>query len=485
MSGETGLMDYELGTLVHRCGLCDEPAEMGVPSAHCPFLGEAGCAVMECPPGLGPDPLAETIALEVDDARPDDGFPAVDDLLGRTLGQYRLREVIGRGTMGRVYRGEHGGLGRPCAIKVMNPGLVDRQPRTVERFWAEARAVAGLVHPHIVTVHNLGTDRGYHYMEMEYVEGGVSLAEVLIREGPLEPSRATNLVRQVALALGSAHRSGLVHRDVKPANVLLTAGGLAKLADFGLVRRIGEDRAGAPLAGTPTFMAPELFAGGGASPSTDLYAVGAMFHYLLTGRLPYTADRLDRLIRLHRAAPVPDVRLLAPDVPAEIAAVVARLLAKDPADRPASADDLAEELRAALAHLRDTESLVREALEGVDGVIQQGGRESFRVVVPVAGDRIQEVYVESDIGAQGERLLQVYSVCAPADPRHYEFALTLNAELTIGGLSIRQVHGQPMFVMTRTYARAHATAADVRAAVLEIAARSDKVEQRLTRQDVF
>src|SRR5262249_10509419 len=113
------------------------------------------------------DPFSETIAYQ-DAVRPEDGdgFPLSDDLVERGLGQYRMLEVIGRGTMGRVYRAEHSGLGRTCAIKVMNPGLIDRQPQIVERFRAEARAVAALVHPNIVTVHNLGSDRGYHYIEM-------------------------------------------------------------------------------------------------------------------------------------------------------------------------------------------------------------------------------------------------------------------------------------------------------------------------------
>ena len=124
--------------------------------------------------------------------------------------------------MGRVYQAEHQFLCRPCAIKVLNPGLVARQPQVREQFWAEARVVANLVHPHVVTVHNLGTDRDYHFIEMEYVPGGISLKETLVKDGPLDPIRASKLVHQVVQALGAAHRSGLVHRDVKPANVLLT-----------------------------------------------------------------------------------------------------------------------------------------------------------------------------------------------------------------------------------------------------------------------
>ena len=430
--------------------------------------------------------LSETIAFQSERGMVDlDGFPLIDDLAGRMLGQYRMGDVIGQGAMGRVYRGEHTGLGRTSAIKVLSPGLMKRQPQTVERFSAEARALAGLIHPHVVTVHNLGSDRGYHYIEMEYVPGGVSLREQLVHDGAFEALRATTLVRQVALALGAAHRSGLVHRDVKPTNVLLMPDGTAKLADFGLVRRV-DDRhhAGAPLAGTPTFMAPELFKGAAADARTDLYAVGVMWFYLLTARLPFSSDKLAHLILLHRKAPVPDLKRLAPDVPDEIPPILLRLLDKDPKKRPESAEELADDLKVILGHLRDTEGLVRESLEGIDCLIQ-GAKDRFRVIVPVPGDRIQEVYVELVQGRKNERLLSIFSVCAPADSRHYEFALKLNAELTIGGLSVREVNGQPMFVMTRTYPRGHVAPADIRAAVTEIARRGDWVEQQLTTTDVF
>ncbi len=469
-----------------RCSFCGEPAAEGLPADECPFLGETGCPLgRDASPHEG-DPLAETIAYHgTVPAADDDGFPAVDNLIDGLLGQYRIGAVIGQGAMGRVYRGEHTGLGRTSAIKVLSPGLMARSPQTVERFSAEARAVAGLIQfPDVVTVHNLGFDRGYHYIEMEYVPGGVSLREQLIRDGAFEALRATTLVRQVALALGAAHRSGLIHRDVKPANVLLTADGQAKLADFGLVRRVNDRRNNAGLAGTPTFMAPELFQGAPADARTDLYAVGVMWFYLLTTRLPFSSDKLPSLIRLHKKAPVPDVRRLAPDVPDDLPPILAKLLDKDPARRPESADALAEDLRIVLGHLRDTEGLVRESLVGLNCLIQ-GAKDRFRVIVPVPGDRIQEVYIEVSSGRKHERLLSVYSVCAPADPRHYEFALTLNAELTIGGLSVREVNGQPMFVMTRTYARGHVTPADIRSAVQEIARRGDWVEQQLTATDVF
>lgn len=441
------------------------------------------------------DPLAETVAFGADgslgedvlDARGEfsDGFPDEDDISSRTLGQYRMGPVIGRGTMGRVYQAEHMGLHRVCAIKVMNPGLVARQPQVAERFWAEARAVANLVHPNIVTVHNLGSDRGYHYIEMEFVPGGVTLKDELVRQGAFNALRAASLTREVVLALGAAHRAGLVHRDVKPSNVLVTAETRAKLADFGLVRRLGElSHVGALVAGTPTYMAPELFRGVPASPRSDFYAVGVMLFYLLSARLPFASDRIRTLAAMHVQAPVPDVRLLAPETPEALVEILGRCLAKKSSDRPESAEVLAADLKAAIAMLRDTDALIREGLEGLDCFVQ-GANERYRLVFPLPGDRIQEVYIESTLGRHAERLLTLFSVCAPAQPEHHEFILRLNAELTHGALSIRVVNGQPMYVMTRTFHRDHVSAADIRAALGEIARRGDLVEQELTSADLY
>ena len=148
-----------------------------------------------------------------------------DSLLGRRVGQYQIESLVGRGSMARVYKARHLGLGRHCALKVMDPALDVEQPGMREQFWAEARAAANLIHPHVVTIHNLGSLHGLHFIEMEYVPGGLTLRESLVREGPLEPLRATVLAKQVVLALQAAHDAGLVHRDVKPANVLLTPDG--------------------------------------------------------------------------------------------------------------------------------------------------------------------------------------------------------------------------------------------------------------------
>ena len=412
--------------------------------------------------------------------------PEPDDLIHDVLGQYRIIEMLGHGSMGRVYKGFHMGLGRICALKVLHPELIKQQPRMVEWFEREARAVAGLIHPNVVTVHNLGQDRGYHFVEMEYVRGGQSLQTKVAQDGAFDPLSATLLLRQMAQALQAAHASGLIHRDIKPANVLLTHDEQAKLADFGLVRRLDDsDRAAGNIAGTPAFMAPELFAGSLPGTKTDIYGLGVTFFYLLTARLPFAADRLSQLIALHRSAPVPDPRLINSEVPEELAGLIMRLLAKDPEIRPGSAEQLIAELDVIVGHLRDTESLVRESLSGLECLVQQGARDQFRVIVPVPGDRLHEVYIEVVEGRKRERLLAIYAVCAPADPKHFEFALKLNSELTYGTLSIRNVSNKAMFVMSRTYSRGLVTAADVRGTVLEIARRGDWVEQQLTSTDLY
>jgi eukaryotic-like serine/threonine-protein kinase len=407
-----------------------------------------------------------------------------NDLIGRRLSQYRIESFLGRGSMARVYMARHLGLDRVCALKIMDLELVARQPAIREQFWAEARAAANLVHPHVVTVHNLGIDQGYHYIEMEFVPGAASLRDSLIRQGPFEPVQTARLVRQVVLALSAAHRAGLVHRDVKPANVLLTPQGNAKLADFGLVQRLvglSSER----VAGTPTFMAPELFQGVPASPQSDIYAAGVMLFYLLSGRLPFASESIASLIALHQAHPVPDIREMVVGIPESLATILKRCLAKSPSERFPSTDQLAEELLVVIQQLRDTESLVRDSVVGLDCFIQ-GSRDSFRIILPQQrGERLQEVLIEVNEGKNGERYLSVFSVCGPADPAHYASALALNDRLTYGSLSIRPVLGTPMFVMSRTFPRDRVRPRELRDSIIEIARRSDQIEQQLTQLDLY
>ncbi len=406
------------------------------------------------------------------------------ELIGRRIDQYEIETLLGRGSMACVYKARHLALHRACALKVMDHSQVAIQPSVREQFWAEARAAANLVHPHVVTIHNMGSADGYHFIEMEHVPGGQTLRETLVREGPIEPIRAATLARQVVLALGAAHDSGLVHRDIKPANVLLTPDGDAKLADFGLVRRFDDlARGGAPLAGTPTFMAPELFQGTPSSPRSDIYAVGVLLYYTLSGQLPFVAESISQLVQLHRDQQVPDIRKIVIGTPEALAQIVERCLAKTPEDRFVSAEELADALESTVVRLRDTERLVRESVEGLDCFVQ-GSHDTFRVILHLPENRMHEVIIEATEKDQ-ERHLSVFSICGPADPNYFQYALSLNAHLTYGSISVRPVLGMPMFVMSRTFLRETVSVEDIRLALLEIARRADSIEKQLTRQDQY
>jgi eukaryotic-like serine/threonine-protein kinase len=432
--------------------------------------------------------LEETVLHEPSHARrlkkeirPDD----VNALPGRKVGQYHIESVLGRGTMASVFKAKHLGLLRPCALKVMDPGLVAEQPEIREQFWAEARAAANLLHPHVVTIHNLGSVEDIDFIEMEYIPGGLTLRESLVREGPFEPLRAATLARQIVLALGAAHEAGLVHRDIKPANVLLTPDGRAKLADFGLVRRLAElEQGSAPLAGTPTFMAPELFRGTPASAQSDMYALGVLLFHTLTGRLPFAGENIGQLIQLHQNQPLPDVRDYVPAIPDVLVQILERCLAKSPGDRFATAKELANSFQLALHRFRDTENLIRESAKGLDCFIQ-GARDTFRIILSLPGERLQEVLIEATEGKHNERYLEVFSVCGPADPAFHAYALKLNAHLTFGSISIHEVLGKPMYVMSRTFLRDTVRTEEVRDALLEIARRADHVEKQLTHLDQY
>ena len=221
-------------------------------------------------------------------------------------------------------------------------------PSVRERFVREARAAASFIHPHAVSVFDAGDAEGVLYLVMELIDGP-SLATLLARHGPLGLDRSRELVDQVLQALSAAHRAGIVHRDVKPGNVLVTADGVAKLSDFGLAKRLddlgGDVTMPGLVVGTPSSMAPEQVAGQPATPATDVYAAGVLLFQLLVESPPFDAGSPLATALAHRDAPVPDVRDRRPDVPAGLAAVIGKAMAKDPDDRFASAD----EMRAALA----------------------------------------------------------------------------------------------------------------------------------------
>ena len=264
---------------------------------------------------------------------------AMDDLAGRTLGPYELWDQIGTGGMAVVYRGAHRGLGQPCAIKVLNPALAD-DTGLVERFKSEAKIAARLRHPNIVPVLDVGEEGGLHYLVMAYVEG-VPLSRLLRQEGPLSFQRAIMVLRQLAAALDFAHENGIVHRDVKSANVLVSQDDRVTLFDFGIARTggtVGRLTGPGMIVGTPQYLAPEVITGGEGDRGTDLYAFGTLAYETLVGRVPF--DGADSMAVLHaqvNQAPRPP-RELRPEIPPAAEQILLRQLSKAPHERFSTAD---------------------------------------------------------------------------------------------------------------------------------------------------
>ncbi len=238
-------------------------------------------------------------------------------------------------------------LDRPVAVKVLFPQYAS-EPSFVERFRREAQAAASLNHPSIVAVYDSGEHDNTYFIVMEYVEGR-SLAEVIRAEAPLYPDRAAEIVTDVAAALGFAHRNGMVHRDVKPGNILITPTGQVKVTDFGIARAFGatneELTQVGSVMGTATYFSPEQAQGLPVDPRSDLYSLGVVLYEMVTGRPPFTGDSAVATAYKHVRETPPRPASINPDIPPALEAIIARLLAKNPSSRYASAEDLRADLR--------------------------------------------------------------------------------------------------------------------------------------------
>ena len=256
-------------------------------------------------------------------------------------GRYVVERLLGRGGMAMVYAGRDRRLDRQVAVKVVPVAVTEPVGRA--RFVREARSAAGLCHPNAVAVFDAGEADGYLYIVMELVEGR-SLATVLAESEPLDLAQATAIAASVLAALGQAHSAGIVHRDVKPSNIMVSYGGVVKLLDFGIARRLddlaGEVTAAGEIVGTPKYLAPEQIEGRPTSPATDVYAVGVVLYEMLAGVAPFNGDSPVATALAHTTAPVPDVRALRPDVPNGLAMAIGRAMAKDPVDRFADAAEM-------------------------------------------------------------------------------------------------------------------------------------------------
>ncbi|HET8742530.1 MAG TPA: serine/threonine-protein kinase [Gaiella sp.] len=274
---------------------------------------------------------------------------APDLRLGDALGPYRLESVLGEGAVGVVFAATRLGDGEVVALKVLKRLLSGNEVYR-QRFVREARVAQEVRHRHLVPILDLGEASGYHYLAVAYVEGG-SLDDVIETRGTLSVDDTVRLAAEIAAALDALHRAGIVHRDVKPSNVMLDPRGGAAVTDFGLAKGPAYTVLTKPgqVMGTLDYIAPELIRGEETGPAADLYALGCIVHECLAGTPPFGDRRLFEVAAAHLADPPPDLSALRADVPRPVAEVVQRAMAKDPSERPRTGRAFANLLRAATA----------------------------------------------------------------------------------------------------------------------------------------
>lgn len=386
-------------------------------------------------------------------------------------GRYRLESLLGRGGMGEVWHARDLRLGRAVAVKAL-PAWATADPAGAARFRREAEIAAGLQHPGITVVFDIGTDGSILFLVMELLTGTDLDAVLSDHPEGLPVRRALSMVDQLCDALAAAHAGGIVHRDIKPANVMVLDGDRLKICDFGIARFVASttNLTGKGVIGTPSYMAPEQYEGEAVDGRTDLYALGCLTHQLLTGVPPFRSDQgVGALMRAHLTLPPP--RIQRPDVSADLARLVTDLLAKDPAQRPAGAAQVRERLRAiddryvtgsattaasatvpspqAGADLEMTVSF-RDAAEGGEwliGITEEGAAErTLRLRIPAGiteGQRIRLMGTGAPReggGYDGDRYVTVHVIPHPVFGRsgdHLTITVPITAEERTTGADIR------------------------------------------------
>ncbi len=308
---------------------------------------------MDSPPPSPGDGLGKSTSRfggdERSRSRETAGMPSVGDsladevdLVGRTLGGFRIISKLGEGAVGAVYLADQLVLRRSVALKVLS-GARNSNEEYVARFTREAHAVAQLVHPNAVQVYDVGEAEGYHYIALEYVDGE-SVSDLLERRGTISWRAALEIARQAASSLGRAHELGIVHRDIKPENIMISRRGEVKVADFGLAR-LADDPAitrHGTILGTPFYMSPEQAEGRPAGPPADLYSLGCTLYHMAAGHPPFEALTALEVVRMHALSHPRPPHEVNPDIPQPVSALILQMMAKKPEERPASGQRLVE-----------------------------------------------------------------------------------------------------------------------------------------------
>ena len=268
--------------------------------------------------------------------------------VGTQFGRYRLRRLLGKGGMGEVYEAEDTDKDRIVALKLL-PEAVSHDPVFRKRLQREAHSAGRLLEPHVVPIHDYGEIDGVMFVDMRMIDG-TDLRKILKGYGPMTPARAVAIVRQIASALDAAHESGIMHRDVKPENILITRDDFAYLVDFGIANAATDEKLTelGTAVGTYAYMAPERFTNDEVTYRADIYALACVLHECLTGSQPFPADSVSVVISSHLMQPIPRPSVMRPGIPVGFDQVIARGMAKKPADRYASAGDLASAANNAL-----------------------------------------------------------------------------------------------------------------------------------------
>ena len=328
----------EVGLRTARCNSCGAGRLVAADSGDdlpCPH-----CATRPQPPGLpptqpaavahGPRPAPQASAEDAEQE---------DRLVGREIHPFRFLELIGRGGMASVYRGENMDERRVSAIKILDKTLAEEDPDFIPRFLREGRSLAELNHPNIVSVFNTGEVAGLHFIEMQYVPGP-TLRQVLDRLGRLTPAEAVAVTIPVLRALTFAHARRVIHRDIKPDNIMITPAGEVKVTDFGVAKDLSETTQfthSGFVMGTPLYMSPEQCAGQAVDGRADIYSLGLTLYHVLSGVCPHAAESPLAVMHLRRSTPLTDLHQECHDVPGPLSDVIAVMTQIDPQDRFANA----------------------------------------------------------------------------------------------------------------------------------------------------